>query len=151
MIALKRIDPDFTDQDRATFVETSRSLSRLRDGGCVRVEVDAEGRERQTFVLPVAAVRLLTEALMHLGAGRSITIMPSELELTTQQAADMLNVSRPYLVRLLDEGKMQFHMAGTHRRIRLSELSAYRRDRDDRSRQALEELAAEAQEMGFGY
>ena len=152
MTALKQIDPDtFTDQDRVTFAETSRSLSRLRDGGCVRVEADVEGKDRQTFVLPAAAVQLLTEALMHLGNGRSVTIMPSELELTTQQAADMLNVSRPYLVKLLDDGKMPFHMAGTHRRIRLNELSAYRRHRDDQSRRALEELAAEAQELDFGY
>lgn len=141
----------FTEQDRAVLIETSKSLSRLPSHGKVKLEADTGNADCRTFVLPTAAVRLLTDMLMHLGNGRGVEIMPSDAELTTQAAADVLNVSRPYLIRLLEAGKIPFHMAGTHRRIWLTDLSAYRISRDDRSRRTLEDLAQDAQELGLGY
>lgn len=149
--ALRQIDAHtFSNQDQAAFIEASQSLSRLPDRMSVRVEA-ADGESKQTFVLPAGAVRVLTEMLMHLGRGRRVMVMQPDHELTTQEAADMLNVSRPYLIKLLDGGKIAFHKTGTHRRIRLDALDTYRQDKDDRSRKALEELAAEAQELSLGY
>lgn len=79
------------------------------------------------------------------------TIVPVHAEFTTQQAADFLNVSRPFLISLLDERKIPFRMVGSHRRIRFQDLRAFR-DADDKQREAvLAELSADAQQNGHGY
>ena len=77
--------------------------------------------------------------------------MRRDRELTTQQAADLLNVSRPHVVKLIKEGKLQAHKVGTHHRIRLDALLAYKRGRDADAHDALTELVADAQELGLGY
>ena len=152
LTALAAVPPDtFTDEDLEMARVASRAVARLNGRGAVRVDAVADREPRQTFVLPAVAVRMLTEMLTHLGEGRSVAVMPADAELTTQQAADMLNVSRPYLIRLLDERRLPHHMAGTHRRVKLNDLIAYRAERDARSQAARQQLVEEAQELDMGY
>jgi excisionase family DNA binding protein len=98
-------------------------------------------------VLPAAAVRLLGALLAELAKGNAVTLMPHHAELTTQEAADLLNVSRPFLVSLLEDGHLPHHKVGTHRRVRFADLMTYKRGRDAESEEALRELAALSQEM----
>lgn len=110
-----------------------------------------EGAPHDPVVLPAAAVRMLGSLLAELAKGNAVTLMPHHAELTTQQAADLLNVSRPFLVGLLEAGQLPFHKVGTHRRIRYSDLVTFKRRRDNESETALRELAALSQGARLDY
>ena len=92
-------------------------------------------------ILTPALTQTLLDVLRLVGAGRGFQVIPVEAALTTQQAADLLNVSRPYLVGLLDRAKIPFHKVGRHRRIRAEDLFAYRHKRDEKRASALSALA----------
>lgn len=95
--------------------------------------------------IPASALRLLLEVLTEIGQGNAVSIIPIHADLTTQEAADVLNVSRPFLVQLLEKGDMPFHKIGTHRRVRYQDVISYKKRVDTERRKALDELAAEAQ------
>ena len=97
--------------------------------------------------LPEVAVQLLAQILNELASGRALSVVPVESDMTTGEGADYLNVSRPYLVRLLDEGKIPFHRVGTHRRIYFHDIKAYKKEQDEASYAALAELQALSQEL----
>jgi len=98
--------------------------------------------------LPASVATLLRQLVTHLAHGNAITLVPVGKELTTQQAADILNVSRPYLIKLLDSGQIPYTRTGTHRRIRFTDLTRYKSRRDAELRAGLGELSRLSQELG---
>ena len=107
--------------------------------------------EEESVTVPREAFELFLEILGQIANGNAVTLIPVHAELTTQQASEILNVSRPYLIGLLEEGKIPYRMVGTHRRIRMEHLMAYR-DQDDALRKGyLDELTQEAEKLGLGY
>ena len=99
--------------------------------------------------LPAIAVQMIVGLLEAIAEGRPVSVIPSDAELTTQQAADMLNVSRPHLVKLLNEGQIPFGKVGTHRRVRVTDLLAYRDRSLAESQAAIREMVALSQELGL--
>lgn len=135
--------PSKRDSDLAR--EASRAISSVQPKA-LRVRIDDK-----ELILPQAATRLIQHLLTEMAQGNAVTIIPIHAELTTQEAADVLNVSRPYLVRLLEQKKMPFHMVGTHRRVRFEDLMAFKASFEKSRREAMDELATQAQELGMGY
>jgi excisionase family DNA binding protein len=107
------------------------------------------GPDQQQRRLPRSVAQVLARVVQELARGNAVTVVPVHAELTTQQAADLLNVSRPFLVKLLEAGEIPFHRAGTHRRVKAADLLAYRDRQHVTWRAALDELAREAQAMGL--
>ena len=134
-----------TPEDTQLATSSSRMLAQF-PGATLEVHVDG-----QRLVLPKAAVRLLGHLLTEMSAGNAVTIIPIHAELTTQEAADFLNVSRPFLVSLIEKGEVPHRMVGTHRRVKFSDLEAYKRRKDEEREKAMQELAMQAQELGMGY
>ena len=139
-------DPEAVALARTSATELSRLLKERPDTDRARVRLDDSD-----LVLPRQAVALLRDLLAEMAQGNAVTILPTHAEVTTQEAANMLNVSRPHLVKLLKEGALPFSRVGTHRRIRLQDLLAYKRQQEEASEAALQELADQAQDLDMGY
>ncbi|NVZ94646.1 helix-turn-helix domain-containing protein [Pseudomonas sp. D6002] len=116
-----------------------------------RIDIFDKEDKPHTLVLPTSALRLLVDILGELAIGNAVKVVPVHAELTSQEAADMLNVSRPHLVKMLEEGAIPFTKTGRHRRIRFSDLMAFKQRREDESQEAMDALAQQAQELGVGY
>ena len=111
----------------------------------------ADGEEEKPIELPTGVVSLLAHVLKAMAAGRGVTLVPEHAELTTVQAADVLNVSHPYLIKLLDEKAIPHQKVGTHRRVRMEDVMAYKNAVDRKREDVLDRLTREAQENGMGY
>jgi excisionase family DNA binding protein len=114
-----------------------------------RIAIVGEDDETHTIELPISAMKMLVEILGELAAGNAVQIVPVHAELTTQEAANILNVSRPHLVKLLEEGHLPFHKIGRHRRILFSDLMTYRNKREHESLDIMQALTDEAQDSGI--
>ena len=144
-----RFAPSATDVDLAqTLSDHFQAAS--RGGGTLSLQFDS-GDEIESFKLPDSAVDLLLEILDGMASGRQIEVVFRNTELTIQQAADLLNVSVPFLVGLLDSGAMPFRKVGMHRRVRVDHVLRYKRQAVAARRRILDELVADAQELGMGY
>lgn len=140
-----------TDADSALAKHSSRQLAvYLEKADGLRLEVKTDTMSEE-LLLPTSALRLLLRVLTEMGQGNAVTLTPLRAELTSQQAADLLNVSRPHLVKLLDEGAIPSRKVGTHRRVLLEDLLADKRDFQTRRRASPEELAALGQDLDMGY
>lgn len=144
-----------TEADAQLARTSSRQLAKLLSGKRKRkslsVRIEPDGGPDETIAIPLSAFQLLSDILTEMGKGNAVSLIPVHAELTTQQAADILNVSRPFLVEQLEQGTIPFRKVGTHRRILFQDLMAYKRRIDESRLKALEELAAQAQELNMGY
>ena len=116
-----------------------------------RIDIFDKEDKPHRLVLPTSALRLLVDILGELALGNAVKVVPVHAELTSQEAADLLNVSRPHLVKMLEDGAIPFTKTGRHRRVRFSDLMAFKQRRDEQSQEAMEALVQQAQELGMGY
>ena len=115
------------------------------------IQIFDEKNQAHQVELPTTALRLLGDILSEMADGNAVKVVPIHAELTTQEAADLLNMSRPHLVKLLENGALPFHKTGSHRRIRFADLMSFKTDRDRARERAMESLAKQAQELQLGY
>jgi excisionase family DNA binding protein len=142
-----------TEADARLARESSRRLAthKLSRRSSVRIRLLDDGEDAEPMAVPASALRLFLHLLTEMSQGNAVTLIPSHAELTTQQAADLLHVSRPYLVKLLEEGKIPFRAVGKYRRVRFDDVMAFKHKDDDARAKILDQLTAEAQELGMGY
>lgn len=114
--------------------------------GPVRLRLGGQGGEVE---VPRSALAALAQVLDSFAHGEGVTVVPAHAELTTQQAADALNVSRPFLIGLLDAGQIEYRTVGSHRRVKAASLIRYMREDDHRRQAAADTLAAEAHTLGM--
>ena len=149
MVAHRQLPPSARDaamarvsgQVLSPFVQRKRSLT-------LKVR---EADQDRPLELPAGAVALLMDILEAMAAGRGVTLIPENAELTTVQAADVLNVSRPFLIKLLEDNVLPHRKVGKHRRVRMEDVMAYKAKIDRERESVLDQLAREAQELGMGY
>jgi excisionase family DNA binding protein len=133
---------------------SSSALARVPvKSGRVEFKFCVGGMEKreETVTIPAAAVKLLSTILTEMAQGRAVTIIPVHAELTTQEAANVLNVSRPFIIQLLENGKIPFNRVGTHRRVRYHDIMKYKKEVDSKRLAVLDELTRQAQELNMGY
>jgi excisionase family DNA binding protein len=116
-----------------------------------QIKIVDETNRAHAVELPTSALRLLLDILAEIANGNAVKVVPIHAELTTQEAADLLNVSRPHLVKLVESGALAFHKTGKHRRIRLTDLTAFKAAQETSSVSAMEALARQAQALKLGY
>lgn len=138
--------------ERTLARESSRRLAEyLKTGKPLKVQVIQQDEVGETIAIPTAALQLLEHILTEMAQGNAVTILPMHAEPTTQQAAELMNVSRPYLVRLLEKGTLPFYKVGTHQRLYLKDVLAYKQRVDNARHEVLDELVTQAQELNMGY
>lgn len=137
-------------EQRAQVAELSRALEGMPHLAARAPECQLVGPTGEAITLPESVFHVLERVVEVLARGDAVTVVPVGRELTTQQAADLLNVSRQYLVRLLDDGQIPFRKTGTHRRVRIEDVLAYRDRRDGERRAGLRELSEVTRDLG-GY
>jgi excisionase family DNA binding protein len=133
-----------------TALRLLESIGHFQETTEVKVKPD-DGGQAVSVVVPRGAFELLLEILGQMANGNAVTIVPVNAEFSTQRAANYLNVSRPYLIGLLDAGKIEYRKVGTHRRIKFADLVKYQQEDYARRRAALDRLTADAQDLGLGY
>ena len=141
---LERAPIAATEEERSTIAAAQEFLAHQREASAVLI-----GPGGETIKLPASAFRVLKDVISQLARGNAVSIAPVHMELTTQEAANILNMSRQYLVQLLERGEIAFHKTGTHRRIRFGDLMAYKEQRDNERRAGLRRLTRLSEELGL--
>lgn len=137
----------FTDEDMAKARQSHKILSKVvQENESLTVRLSDSD---EIIELPANVVDALIHILDGMASGQQFHVMPLDEELTTAQAAEILNVSRPYVIKLLENGDIPYHKVGTHRRVRLVDLHHYKQEIDVKRREVLDEIVAESQELGL--
>ena len=129
---------------------SSEKISKYANADHVRISLHGNN-ETEELVLPQHIVQILQSALSETAEGNAVNLMSVNRELGTQEAADILNVSRPYVVKLMEENKIPHYKVGTHRRVLARDIFAYKQKMAQKRKQTLDELAALSQQEGMGY
>ena len=149
MSGLARISAIPSEAEATLARETKQALSLHLSGTSSLDLLTMDVASEPTIRIPATAARLLVQILDEMGQGNAVKVIPVHPELTTQEAAELLNVSRPTLIQLLREGHIEFRKVGTHRRVRLDSLMVYKRKLHAGRVAALAELSAYDQELGI--
>ncbi|MCK6512145.1 helix-turn-helix domain-containing protein [Myxococcota bacterium] len=141
-----------TAQETSLAKRSSQILAKhLKSGGSVKLKLDQAGQPEEVLEIPSSLLHLLHRVLEEMAKGNTLAIFPQEEELTTSQAAEVLGVSRPFLLKLLEDGEIAYRQVGSHRRITSKELVEYKERTKKQRKEVLDQLAAEAQELDMGY
>lgn len=129
----------------------SRTLSKFASTDRAQLSIKGANGEADDIILPGHILQILLDVLSEMSKGNAISLIPHHQEISTQEAANLLNVSRPFLVGLLENGEIPFRKVGAHRRVKLTDVLEYKDQSDAKRLQALNELTALSQEEGMGY
>jgi excisionase family DNA binding protein len=130
--------------------KTSKQLTALLDKeSAYQIQLLHNGQPGEVLAVPAPAMRLLAQILSEMAQGNAVALTPIYAELSTQQAADLMNVSRPYLIEMLDKGEIPYRKVGVHRRVLFADVMAYKRTLYNKRLQALNELTSYDQELGL--
>lgn len=142
-----------TDQTMKLATQSQRELAPylVLDTDVQKIQIVDQHQQSHVIELPTAALRMLLNILTELSEGNAVKIVPIHAELTTQETADLLNVSRPHVVKLLEQGHIKFHKVGKHRRVLYADVLAYQQQQKQNSIEAMSELMSQAQALGMGY
>lgn len=145
------LDETFVPTDEET--ERAKSFSRILAKEFAPAESVTIQRDDgdESIEIPRQVFNVLMRVLAVMSEGKAFSLIPMDKELTTQQAADILNVSRPYLNKILDLGEIVHRKVGRNRRIKFSDLMEYKKSQEQKSKEALQELANQSQELDMGY
>ena len=142
-----------TSEDLELARKSSRQFGSLVGSGS-QIEIHAQsrgGKNPEAAAIPMAAFRLLVQILSEMADGNAVTVIPMHREMTSQEAADFLEMSRPSLLKLLDQKEIRFRKVGKHRRVLFQDVVEYKKRTMTDRHAALDELAQQAQELGMGY
>lgn len=139
-------------KDKEQILRAIQSLPALIDSTCrVSIALSQGKKLSETVEVPAVALTLLRDVLEALSEDRSIVAMSSSKEMTTVEAADFLNVSRPFVIKEIEAGRLPHRKVGSHRRIAFSDLVGYARNMRSNQESALDRMAINAQELGLTY
>lgn len=141
--------PPPSEAEAALAKESARHLAHLGEKEVRSLKLVVDDQSGEAVVLPPPLFRLILDVLSQMARGNAITLVPVHAELTTQQAADLLGVSRPFLIKLLEKGELPHRKVGRHRRVRFIDLMRYRKESGARRQEALDELVRLSQELGL--
>lgn len=142
---LAQSEPIAAREDERQTIARVEDFLRRQHGASARLV----GPNNETIELPESAYLLLKAVIFQLARDNAVSIVPVHKQLTTQQAADLLNISRPYLIRLLEQGAIRYERVGSHRRLKFGDVMAYRRRRAQAEETALDELLESGEELGL--
>lgn len=140
-----------TEQEIENAKQFCHALAKYTDAEQVQLNIKDRHQQTEDLILSGQQMQLLLQILAEMAQGNAISIVPIQTELSTQEAASLLNVSHSHLMQLLKQGELKFHRVGTHRHILVQDLMTYKQQIDTQRHKALDELTALSQELGMGY